>query len=163
MLANVWYVSMACLRARYRSCQVRAGTVEYYNKAQAEFAAVRSQLDSSSKEQKRQAEVLADVNEAVQKSGAQLEGIGLQNSDLVSLLARAERSNEAMGRSMVALQFFLASVAQGDVVDRDQAMRLMDEAMRQQHACLPSSQGALLLLCACACFASCMPFAEVVW
>lgn len=79
----------------------------------------------------------------VQRSGAQLDRIGMASSDIVAALQRAEHSNAVAGRSMLAMQMLFAAVASGRVEDREQALRYLETAMQQQCAALePQDRGA---------------------
>jgi anthranilate phosphoribosyltransferase len=82
------------------------------------------------------------VNDAVKASGAKLDDIGVASADIAAVLQRAELTNEAAGRSMIAIQMFLAAFAAGEVHDREQALRLLERSVHEQYAALPSNQGA---------------------
>jgi hypothetical protein len=70
---------------------------------------------------------------------------------LMQVLQRAQLSNEAAGRSMIAIQIFLASFAAGNVHDKEEAMRMLESAVKQQAAALPSTQSAFCNLCTMDC------------
>ena len=103
---------------------------------------LRAKLDSSSKEQARQSDMLHEVREAADQAGVRLEGIGLQNSEVAAMLQRAELTSEASGRSLLAMQCFIKAVAGGSDIDRAQALRMLEETIETQYRTLPSSQGA---------------------
>lgn len=120
----------------------RAAVSEQYTRTREQLATVAGKLDAAAGERAEQAEVLAEVKQVVHESGAHLEDIGLRAADIAAVLQRAEVTREAMSRGMMAIQFFLASVAKGNVADRDAAMQLLEASFREQCAALPSAQGA---------------------
>lgn len=99
-------------------------------------------LSASQQEQTRQAEVLDAVNDAVASSGAALEQLDLKSSDIAAELRRSSVSNEAMARSVMSLQYFLAAVAEGSVTDREQALAMLKQSFQDQAVTLPSVQEA---------------------
>ena len=121
---------------------VRAAVGQQYTRTREQLQSVAGKLEVAAGERAEQAEVLAEVRQVVHDSGAHLEDIGLRAADIAAVLQRAEVTREAMSRGMMAIQFFLASVAQGNVADRDAAMQLLEASFREQCAALPSAQGA---------------------
>ena len=113
---------------------------QYSSHAKEELTRLRGMLNASQEEQTRQAEVLDAVNDAVKSSGAALEGLDLKSDDIAAELRRGAVSNEAMARSVMSLQFFLAAVAEGSVTDREQALAMLKQSFHEQAATLPSVQ-----------------------
>jgi hypothetical protein len=91
-------------------CHALAGVSSSFDAAQREIARLRGAVRESAEQQARAADVLDEVSTAVHASGARLEALGLQSSDVVAALGRAEVRGEAMGRAMLATQVFLAQV-----------------------------------------------------
>lgn len=88
----------------------RAGVSSSFDAAQREIARLRGVVSETAARQAAAADVLDEVSSAVKDSGARLEALGLQSSDVVAALARSEVRGEALGRAMLATQVFLTQV-----------------------------------------------------
>lgn len=134
---NLWTTA---LKMHLRRSSSGAEFTQYSSHAKEELTRLRGMLNASQEEQTRQAEVLDAVNDAVKSSGAALEGLDLKSDDIAAELRRGAVSNEAMARSVMSLQFFLAAVAEGSVTDREQALAMLKQSFHEQAATLPSVQ-----------------------
>jgi hypothetical protein len=91
-------------------------------------------LETSAAEQEKHTTILTDVNEAVRRSGVHLEEIGLKTSDIEEALRRNAVSNVAMSRAMMSIQFFLASIASGNLQSRDAALAALEVTFKELQA-----------------------------
>lgn len=125
---------------------LRAEFQQYAEHAKGELQKLREQMTNSEEAQQRHAETLKSVEGLVENANVELADVNLKSEDIAKALERNAASAEAQQRGMMAIQFFLASVASGDEMTREQAMKQLEHSFKEMGATLPSQllQGVLL-------------------
>lgn len=125
------------------ACAAAAG--DQFNWTRKQLASLAGRIEESTAEQRKHTTILTDVNEAVRRSGVHLEEIGLKASDIEEALHRNAHSNIAMNRAMMSIQFFLASVANGNLQSRDAALAALEISFKELEAVKGAAHPLLLL------------------
>lgn len=105
-------------------------------------------MTNSEEAQKRHADALRSVEGLVENANVELADVNLKSEDIAKALERNAASTEAQQRGMMAIQYFLASVAAGGIEDREQGLKMLETSFKEMGATLPSQllQGTSLLL-----------------
>lgn len=111
---------------------------QYAEHAKGELQKLREQMSKSEEAQQRHADTLKSVEGLVEKSNVELSDVNLKSEDIARALERNAASSEAQQRGMMAIQYFLASVAAGGVEDKEQAMKILEQSFKDLGATLPS-------------------------
>ena len=103
-------------------------------------------MSKSEEAQQRHADTLKSVEGLVEKSNVELSVVNIKNDDIARALDRCQTSSEAQQRGVMAIQYFLASVAAGGIEDREQALKMLESSFKEMGSTLPSQllQGLLL-------------------
>lgn len=112
---------------------------QYAEHAKGELQKLREQMSKSEEAQQRHADTLKSVEGLVEKSNVELSDVNLKSEDIARALERNAASSEAQQRGMMAIQYFLASVAAGGVEDKEQAMKILEQSFKDLGATLPSN------------------------
>ena len=132
---------------------------QYAEHAKGELQKLREQMTSSEEAQKRHAHTLKSVEGLVETANVELADVNLKSEDIAKALERNAASTEAQQRGMMAIQYFLASVAAGGVEDREQGLKMLEASFKEMGATLPSQ----LLQGACFCFLLCSDHRSIAY